>query len=245
MRVGREGTLRPVEWARGLGVSQLWRWTSARISGLVERMGLRFREDDEQHQRNLITRRRAAALAAACFALTALAGCGQGPMTTATSSDMQAAAREPYRLGPGDKVRVTVYGEQELSGEFDLDGGGIVALPLVGPVHVGGATIADASANVAAAYRKGYLKDPQVSIQVLNYRPFYILGEVRNPGSYPYVNGMTVLNAVALAGGFTYRAAEGSFVIVRANDPSKAEQRVPPETGVLPGDIVKVQERYF
>jgi protein involved in polysaccharide export with SLBB domain len=190
-----------------------------------------------------LPRRRA--LIVACAALAALAGCSQGMTSADPSSGPQAAEREPYRLGPGDKVRVNIYGEQELSGDFDVDGVGLVALPLIGPVKVGGATIDNASKAVAAAYRKGYLKDPQVSIQVLNYRPFYILGEVRNPGSYPYVNGMTVLNAVALAGGFTYRAAEGSFIIVRGSDPSKTERVASPEADVLPGDIVKVRERYF
>jgi polysaccharide export outer membrane protein len=184
----------------------------------------------------------AIALMAICLMI---AGCSQGPLSSGAGNMQSAAAREPYRLGPGDRLRLIVYGEQELSGDFDVDGAGIVALPLVGPVHVGGATIAEASNNVADAYRKGYLKDPQVSIEVLNYRPFYILGEVRGPGSYPYVNGMTVLNAVALAGGFTYRANEDSFIIVRANDPAKAEQQAGPETDVLPGDIVKVRERFF
>ena len=93
--------------------------------------------------------------------------------------------------------------------------------------------------------RPDYLLNPQVSVEVLNYRPFYILGEVRVPGSYAYVNGMTVVNAVAMAGGFTYRAKETEVVIIRANDPSKSKARASQETTVLPGDVIEIPERFF
>ena len=114
--------------------------------------------------------------------------------------------RNAYELGSGDKVRITVFGETDLSGEYDVDGSGNVRLPLVGQVRAAGLSLHDFEAQIADTLRHGYLRDPKVSVEVTAYRPFYIIGEVTKPGQYPYVNGMTALNAVALAGGYTYRA---------------------------------------
>lgn len=148
-----------------------------------------------------------------------------------------------YALGVGDRLRVIVYGEEDLSGEFEIGSQGTINLPLIGEVPAEGNTISDLEALVEAQLAGGYLLNPSVSIEVLNYRPFYILGEVNAPGSYPYVNGMTVLNAVALAGGFTYRADEEDILLSRsAND---AEVQVSPDTPILPGDIIRVEERFF
>jgi polysaccharide export outer membrane protein len=150
-----------------------------------------------------------------------------------------------YRLGPGDALKVTVFRHEDLSGEFTLDGEGYFAMPLVGEILGGGRTARQVESEVEVALKDGgYLVDPQVSIEVLNYRPFYIIGEVRNPGSFEYVNGMTVINAVALAGGFTYRADEDDIIISRggSNGPKVQAQLY---TEVLPGDIVEVTERFF
>ncbi len=152
---------------------------------------------------------------------------------------------ERYELGSGDKIRVIVYGEEDLSGEFELDGTGIVALPLIGPVNIGGRDLAIAEQLISAKLADGYLVNPRVSIEVLNYRPFYILGEVKKPGSYPYVNSMTVLNAIALASGFTYRANEKKIVITRRVDGVETKITVEDTTLVLPGDIIRVPERFF
>jgi polysaccharide export outer membrane protein len=150
-----------------------------------------------------------------------------------------------YRLGPGDALRVNVFRHEDLSGEFTLDGDGYFALPLVGEVLGGGRTARQLENEIEVALKSGgYLVDPQVSIQVLNYRPFYIIGEVNNPGSFEYVNGMTVINAVALAGGFTYRADQDDIVISRGGS-SGPEIEAAPDTEVLPGDIIEVQERFF
>jgi polysaccharide biosynthesis/export protein VpsN len=150
-----------------------------------------------------------------------------------------------YRLGPGDALRVNVFRHEDLSGEFTLDGDGYFALPLVGEVLGGGRTARQLESEIEGALKSGgYLIDPQVSIQVLNYRPFYIIGEVNNPGSFEYVNGMTVINAVALAGGFTYRADQDDIVISRGGS-SGPEIEAAPDTEVLPGDIIEVQERFF
>jgi polysaccharide export outer membrane protein len=150
-----------------------------------------------------------------------------------------------YRLGPGDALRVNVFRHEDLSGEFTLDGDGYFALPLVGEVLGGGRSARELENEIEGALKTGgYLVDPQVSIQVLNYRPFYIIGEVNNPGSFEYVNGMTVINAVALAGGFTYRADQDDIVISRGGS-SGPEIEAAPDTEVLPGDIIEVQERFF
>jgi protein involved in polysaccharide export with SLBB domain len=150
-----------------------------------------------------------------------------------------------YRLGPGDALRVTVFRHTDLSGEFRLDGDGYFAMPLVGEILGGGRTARQLENEIEGALKSGgYLVEPQVSIEVLNYRPFYIIGEVNNPGSFEYVNGMTVINAVALAGGFTYRADQDDIVISRGGS-SGPELEAAPDTEVLPGDIIEVQERFF
>jgi protein involved in polysaccharide export with SLBB domain len=150
-----------------------------------------------------------------------------------------------YRLGVADKIRVTVFGEEKLSGEFQVGANGVVALPLAGNIQAQGLTPAEFQAAVTTALSDGYLKEPRVSIEVLNYRPYYILGEVKKPGEYPYTNNLTVLNAVATAEGFTYRADTKKVHIKRAN--SATEQTVPlnAATVVAPGDTVRIGERYF
>jgi protein involved in polysaccharide export with SLBB domain len=150
-----------------------------------------------------------------------------------------------YRLGTGDKVRVTVYGEKDLSGDFDINDQGMVAMPLIGPVRVAGRTISEAETQITTAYGKDYLVNPRVNVEVLNYRPFFILGEVQKPGSYPFVNNMSVVNAIALAGGYTPRANRAHILIKRAAKPAAGEQEVAEDGLVLPGDVIRVPERFF
>ena len=150
-----------------------------------------------------------------------------------------------YVLGPGDRVRVTVFGHEDLSGEFAISETGTVSLPLAGILPFGGVKLADAERAVVRALKPDYLLNPRVSIEVLEYRPFYILGEVNSPGSYAYVNGMTVTEAVALGGGFTYRAKKGRVVVIRAGDPTRTERTIGVTDAILPGDVVKVLERIF
>jgi protein involved in polysaccharide export with SLBB domain len=152
---------------------------------------------------------------------------------------------EGYTLGPGDQLRLTVFRHEDLSGEFELDGEGYFAMPLVGEILAGGMTPRALETEIESRLGDGgYLVEPQVSIEVLNYRPFYIIGEVNNPGSYQYVNGMNVVNAVALAGGFTYRADQDDILITRGGSNGE-EMDAQLTTGVLPGDIVEVTERFF
>ena len=150
-----------------------------------------------------------------------------------------------YQLGPGDQMRVTVFRHEDLSGEFAVDGEGFFALPLVGEIMTAGLTARQLENEIELRLKAGgYLIDPQVSIEVLNYRPFYIIGEVNQPGSFEYVNGMTVINAVALAGGYTYRADQDDIIISRGGSNGPRIQALP-DTEVLPGDIIEVTERFF
>lgn len=150
-----------------------------------------------------------------------------------------------YKLGSGDKIRVTVFGHEDLSGEFEVDGSGNVSLPLIRNIKAEGLTPGQLEQIVADRLSPDYLVNPRVNVEVLNYRPFYIYGEVTRPGSYPFVNGMTVVNAVAMAGGFTYRARTSRVRIIRATDPSRTAQDADKDTPVLPGDVIEVPERYF
>jgi len=150
-----------------------------------------------------------------------------------------------YKLGAGDRIRVIVFNEADLSGEFEVDSTGNVSLPLIGNTEAKGLTLREFERRVADALLDGYLKDPRVSIEVLNFRPFYIIGEVENGGEYDYVPDMTVLNAVALAGGYTYRADDRRVYITKAGTSSEVEVRVDQGIKVLPGDVIRVPERFF
>jgi protein involved in polysaccharide export with SLBB domain len=184
--------------------------------------------------------------------LLMVAGCGGGSAPPPTAPPVGAAAPPPtaslaestYKLGSGDRVRVVVFRHEDLSGEFSLDGAGNFAMPLIGEVQAYGTTTRELEQRIAQKLEDGYLVDPQVSVEVLNYRPFYILGEVKAPGSYQYVNGMNVLNAVALAGGFTYRAKQDEFILQRGGT-NTAGSEVGIDTPILPGDVITVQERFF
>ncbi|NDE91190.1 MAG: polysaccharide export protein [Alphaproteobacteria bacterium] len=155
-----------------------------------------------------------------------------------------AMAGDEYVLGIGDKLKITVYGEADLSGEFEVSSTGMVSMPLIGETKALGSTIAKLKSVIAGRLRDGYLKDPKVSMEVLNYRPFFIVGEVMKPGSYTYQNGMTVINAVALAGGYTYRADKDDIKLKRGGQTGK-EEKVKEDTTVGAGDVVSVPERFF
>ena len=151
-----------------------------------------------------------------------------------------------YRLGSGDKIRVVVYTESDLSGEYLVDGAGLVQLPLLGQMQAAGLTIHDFQAQMVAKFvSEDYLKNPRVSVEVENYRPFYIIGEVKSPGQYPYVSGMNALNAVALAGGFTYRANDSSIYLRRNGETREIKMPADQTTKINPGDIIRIDERLF
>ena len=156
-----------------------------------------------------------------------------------------AFAAEGYQLGAGDKLKITIFDEPDLSGEFELDGAGGVALPLIGQMQALDLSPRELEKRIEARLLDGYLLRPRVSIEVLSYRPFYIMGEVNQPGSYSYRAGLNVLNAAALAGGFTYRADEGDIEISREAAAGGGRFEATPQTQIKPGDVIRVKERLF
>ncbi|ARS26158.1 polysaccharide biosynthesis/export family protein [Sphingomonas sp. KC8] len=154
------------------------------------------------------------------------------------------SAPNSYRLGIDDKLRVVVYGETQLTGEYVIGSEGTVALPLIGAVKAAGLTVAEFQGAITQAYGTSYIADPKISVDIVAYRPFYILGEVNKAGQYPYRIGMSVLRAVATAEGFSYRANKKKVAIQGADG---VERIVPltPQTPVQPGDTIRILERYF
>jgi polysaccharide biosynthesis/export protein len=151
-----------------------------------------------------------------------------------------------YRLGPGDQVRIITVGEDTLTGEFAVDDSGRIAVPMLGTMPAAGLSPEALGAVVAAALQRGGLvRAPSVSVEVIQYRPIFVLGEVNKPGEFPYQPGMTLLGAVALAGGFTYRAVESSAAVMRTLDGHRIEGRAYRDTALQPGDVVTVFERPF
>ena len=150
-----------------------------------------------------------------------------------------------YRLSAGDRVLITVFGHEDLSGEFEINGAGAISMPLISDVDAAGLTPNELEAAIVDALKPDYLKNPIVSAEVTTFRPIYVIGEVVNPGSYPYTNGMSVINAVAVAGGFSYRAKKDKLVIRRDDGNEAIEIKVDLNTVVLPGDVIEVPERFF
>lgn len=175
-------------------------------------------------------------------------GCSESKIDASSGPVEQALATNAvpqYTVDSGDRLRIVVFGEADLSGEFEIDSAKMLSMPLIGQVRAGGLTISQLENTLLEHLRGGYLKDPRVSIEVLNYRPFFILGEVNKPGSYPFINGMSVLNAIALSGGYTYRGSKERTLIIRGDDPTRTEMPASESTMVRPGDTIRVRERYF
>ncbi len=174
-----------------------------------------------------------------------LTACQSGEPFLAPQPQQKPAFEQTYRLGPGDTVTVTVFNEEQISGEYKIDTEGEIDLPLAGNIKLTGLTVKEAKDRLENILQEGYLIDPDVSLGVESFRPFYILGEVGAPGAYAYESGITVLKAAALAGGFTYRAENRTFKIVRKG---KDESEVIPadiHAPVFPGDTIYVSERLF
>ena len=163
--------------------------------------------------------------------------------TTERASTGDAASA--YVLGTGDKLQINVFGQHNLDGTYLVDGSGNIQFPLIGQIKAAGKTVPQLQDTLTAALSKGFLVNPSVSIEVTSARPFYILGEVKAPGQYPYVMGMSVITAVALAGGYTFRADESDVYIRRAGSDKEKEYRASEKTKVEPGDIIRVPERFF
>jgi len=190
---------------------------------------------------------------AAAFPL-GLAACAQvadKPTLTAPpaaqAAPVSGAPDTKYALGSGDKLRITVFGEEKLTGEYAVSSTGMVSFPLIGDVPVTGKSLTDVQDIIRERLAAGYLNDPRVAIEVLEYRTFYILGEVNKPGEYPYRTNLTLEQAVATAGGFTYRANRKRFVIAHGNGTPETSLRrnEVSQIKIEPGDTVRILERFF
>ncbi len=152
----------------------------------------------------------------------------------------------PYQLGVGDQVHIITFGNDQLTGDFRVNDSGKISLPLIGPVQASTQTTSQLETSIEGTLKsRGLLGNPSVSVEVIEYRPFFILGEVVRPGQYAYQPGMTVLTAVAVGGGFTYRAIKDHFSIVRQSDGHAVEYAADRQSFVQPGDVINVYERLF
>ena len=185
------------------------------------------------------------------FLLTACEGAGlpgiigtSAPAPSASAPSAKSGPGSSVRFAPGDKIRVVVFGEDKFTGEYQIDTDGSVSMPLVGTIEVAGHTKPEVEQAVTNKL-KGSLRNPKVTVEVVSFRPFYILGEVQKPGEYPYRSGLNVLGAIAMAGGATYRANNWVVLIQRAGTEQFAEYPQSPSVAVFPGDVVRLQERIF
>ncbi|MDP9057270.1 MAG: polysaccharide export protein [Pseudomonadota bacterium] len=176
-----------------------------------------------------------------------LCGCGGGQPVLSSGERYRPTMdmKDAYHLGAGDKVRVTVFNEPQLSGEYVVGADGALPLPLIGDIPVLGSTTVDVAAAATQLFAQGMLRNPRVSVEVENYRPFFIVGEVRVPGQYPYVAGLTAWNAIATAQGLTPRGRKSVVYIRRFGEPAELAYKLTPDLRVWPGDTIRVQERYF
>lgn len=194
------------------------------------------------------TSARSAIAATIAILMAVLGGCSTtvGEFPSEPAPVIAVNPTEGYLLEPGNRVRVIVFNESNLSGDFTVDPIGNIALPLIGNVPASGITAKALAKRIADMLKRdAYLQDPSVAVEVQTFRPFYVLGEVRQPGEFPYTTGLTVLSAIARAGGYDYRARQGEVVLVRLVGGDQKEYRATERTPILPGDIVKVLERRF
>lgn len=151
----------------------------------------------------------------------------------------------PYTLDSGDRLRIVVFGQQNLSNTYMVDAGGKISIPLIGTIEARGRTPQRLAQAVAAALRRGFMRDPSVTAEIVLYRPFFILGEVNNPGQYPYLAHMTVETAVAVAGGYSPRGYKGDVSVSRAVKGVTSRFEAPVTFQIQPGDTIHVEERWF
>lgn len=174
-----------------------------------------------------------------------LSGCALPP-AAGTDAPREVQLNRDFLLTPGDKVKLLVFGEESLTGEYLIGPRGTVTLPMVGEVSAVGLSEGELQQRIESLFvRKGLLSRPLVTANVQAMRPFYILGEVKNPGSYAYQPGMDVFKAIATAGGYTPRAAKGKILIDRWREAHKFHMNADHNTPVLPGDSLTVRERIF
>ena len=179
----------------------------------------------------------------------ALAGCAAQARSDIRTVDASALTQESpsgeYRLDAGDRIRIVVYGQETLTGEQLVGADGTVSMPLIGNVSAVGATPQELAAKIQTRLADGFFQNPSVTVSMVAYRPFYILGEVNQPGQYEYAVGMTVRDAVAKAGGYTYRAQEKNILLKRAGMDDEIRVRLDKDVPIRPGDTIRIVERYF
>jgi polysaccharide export outer membrane protein len=171
---------------------------------------------------------------------------------TGQPANAQAQAQPPspesaatYVLGPNDRIRLKVYGEPDIAGEYEIDSNGQVSIPLAGHIRAAGLTTRQLEHSITSALAKGIVRDPRVNVEIALYRPYYILGEIKKGGEYPYRLGLTVMDAVASAGGFTYRANENKVYLRRSGAGAEEVYALDSPILVFPGDNIRIPERYF
>jgi protein involved in polysaccharide export with SLBB domain len=150
------------------------------------------------------------------------------------------------RLETGDRLKVTIYGEEALTGVYEINPAGSVAMPLVGALRAAGRTRAEFEREIAGAYSRGnFLQDPKVTVAVVEFRPYFVMGEAANPGQFPYRSGLNVLTAISTAGGLTYRASRSTVLIQHAGQKDWQEYAMTANVLISPGDLIRIPERYF
>jgi len=189
--------------------------------------------------------RRVFACSGALVLALLLFGCTAAQLSEAEQQTLSAAATAAPKLQPGDKIRVTVYGEDKLSGDYQIDQSGQISLPLAGTVEAVGLTQSQLEQALSKKFRSEYLRNPKVTVTIATLQPFYLMGEVEKPGEYPYRSGLNVLTALAIAGGPTYRASKNTVQIQRRGETSMREYPISTSVPILPGDVIRVPERYF
>ena len=176
---------------------------------------------------------------AVAFILSGCASAGALPTLAITPEEAV------YRLGSGDQLKITVYGEERLTGVYPVNGEGKISFPLVEEIGAAGLSISEFEAKLTQTLGNGFLNNPNVVVEVTNYRPYYILGEVGKPGEYSYVDGLTIFSAVARAGGFSYRASQKKVFIRHKKEKDEKLYRIDGGTPVQPGDTIRIPERVF
>ena len=172
-------------------------------------------------------------------------GSNARPVSEAERQALLVAAAGSPRLQAGEKIRVNVYGEPSLSGDYQIDPSGFVSLPLAGKIKAAGLSQQQLEQELAAKFASGYLKNPKITVSISEFRPFYIVGEVEKPGAYPYTGGLTVLSAIAIGGGTTYRANQSYVLIQHPGESSMREYDTSAPIPILPGDIIQIPRRYI
>lgn len=185
-------------------------------------------------------------IAAILPAALVISACSQGPALPPPSfaTNTGPGLEKAYRLQVGDKLKLVVFGEDNLSGDIDVNGRGQVQVPLVGEVPAKGRTIKDLKRAIVAKLANGYIKSPRISLDITNYRPIFVHGEVKSGGRFDYSNNLSFTDAIAMAGGFTYRAQQSYVILSRAGS-APVRINMPATVPLLPGDNIRVPERFF